>query len=279
MNKRVYRIDDYYSETSSERMKVTELHFDDNDIEDLVEVAKIKLNPIVKQFMIPTETTIFLNSVPVNIGSNQRQIESNIQEGIVCGRSRGTIPSCQFMQLNFENEIYPSKNIVLISNYDSSRLLFLDGTSIATFDNTIQIIHDTQIVWNIFTNILENLIVHQRRDVFVEMHARKLFEAGVKCQQYFPMIQNLMHLLHLFEVDFWNDILDDMKRSQKCTQAKMEIHTGRVLYPKRCWRCFKKPGVRGKSFSCGRCNVARYCGEQCQAIAWHSGHKRTCRKI
>ncbi len=76
---------------------------------------------------------------------------------------------------------------------------------------------------------------------------------------------------------YWYDLLDDIDRSQNCKSSKQKQH---VLYPKKCWQCFKKPPVKVVGFEqCDRCSKAICCGKGCQKTAWHLGHKLICSRI
>ncbi|GAQ80092.1 hypothetical protein KFL_000460040 [Klebsormidium nitens] len=46
-----------------------------------------------------------------------------------------------------------------------------------------------------------------------------------------------------------------------------------------CEHCQEPAKDGAKLKKCSKCNKARYCGAQCQKLAWRAGHKETCRGI
>lgn len=47
----------------------------------------------------------------------------------------------------------------------------------------------------------------------------------------------------------------------------------------RCWHCNAMETEERRFLRCAKCNVAFYCGKECQVAAWKSGHKAPCKKL
>jgi hypothetical protein len=48
-----------------------------------------------------------------------------------------------------------------------------------------------------------------------------------------------------------------------------------TAFRNKCFSC----GKMGTMKCCSRCKCAHYCSRDCQAVAWKSGHKATCKQI
>lgn len=58
-----------------------------------------------------------------------------------------------------------------------------------------------------------------------------------------------------------------------------------IITFKKCWVCHREPHDDSKSQDppkikvCGCCNLARYCSQECQKLAWKQYHKYTCKSL
>jgi hypothetical protein len=58
--------------------------------------------------------------------------------------------------------------------------------------------------------------------------------------------------------------------------AAASICRGFDNFSKVCWEC---RGIAETEHCCGGCQVAFYCGDECQHKAWESGHKGACKQL